>query len=77
MEGLLYLQKYSIGGPEFGIQEQIVTEKGRAFHARAMNREACCLQLGQESYFGQWFHTGKETTAPHDCTKTQYQRTID
>ena len=42
MEGLLYLQKYGIGGPEF------VTEKGRQlFHARAMNREACCLQLGQ------------------------------
>ena len=28
-------------------------------------------------YFGQWLHTGKETTAPHYRTKTQYQRTID
>ena len=70
MEGLLYLQKYSIGGPEFGIQEQIVTEKGRAFHARAMNREACCLQLSQltganwNRSFGQWLLTGKETTDP-------------
>ena len=28
--------------------------------------------------FGQWLHTGKETTtAPHDRTKTQPQRTID
>ena len=48
MESLLYLQKYGIGGPEFGIKEEFVTEKGRQlFHAHAMNREACCLQLGQ------------------------------
>ena len=48
MEGLLYLHKYGIGGPEFGIKEEFVTEKGRQlFHARAMNREASCLQLGQ------------------------------
>ena len=48
MEGLLYLQKYGIGGPEFGIKEEFVTEKGRQlFHAHAMIREACCLQLGQ------------------------------
>jgi len=26
MEGLLYLQKYGIGGPEFGIKEEFVTE---------------------------------------------------
>jgi len=26
MEGLLYLQKYCIGGPEFGIKEEFVTE---------------------------------------------------
>ena len=26
MEGLLYFQKYSIGGPEFGIKEEFVTE---------------------------------------------------
>ena len=38
MEGLLYLQKYGIGGPDFGIKEEFVTEKGRhLFHARAMN----------------------------------------
>ena len=38
MEGLLYFQKYGIGGPEFGIKE-FVAEKGRQlFHA---------LQLGQ------------------------------
>ena len=41
-----------------------------------MNREACCLQLGRltganrNRSFGQWLHTGKETTAPHDRTKT-------
>ena len=34
MEGLLYLQKYGIGGPESGIKEQFVTEKGRP-NARA------------------------------------------
>ena len=48
MEGLLYLEKYSIGGPEFGIKEEFVTEKGRQLcHARAMNRETCCLQFGK------------------------------
>ena len=48
MEGLLYLQKYGISGPESGIKEEFLTEKGRQiFHARAMNRKACCLQLGQ------------------------------
>ena len=26
MEGLLYLQKYGIGGPEFGIKEEFVRE---------------------------------------------------
>ena len=42
-----------------------------------MYREACWVQLGQltssklEPSFGQWLHTGKETTAPHDRTKTQ------
>ena len=36
MEGLLYLEKYGIGGPEFGINEKFVTEKGRQlFHVRA------------------------------------------
>ena len=25
----------------------------------------------------EWFHMGKETTAPCDRTKTQYQRTTD
>ena len=45
MEGLLYLEKYSIGGPEFGIKKEFVAEKGRQlFHAPAMNREACKLQ---------------------------------
>ena len=29
MEGLLYLQNYGISGPEFGIKEEFVTEKGR------------------------------------------------
>ena len=48
MDGLLYLGKYGIGGPEFGIKEEFVTEKERQlFHARAMNREPCCLQLVQ------------------------------
>ena len=85
MEGLSYLGKYFIGGPEFGIKEEFVTEKRRQFfHAGAMNREACCLQFGQltgvnwnRRSFGQWLHTGKETTAPHDRTKTQYQRASD
>ena len=27
--------------------------------------------------FSQWLHTGKETTAPRDHAKTQYQRTTD
>ena len=27
MESLSYLQKYSIGGPEFGIKEEFVTER--------------------------------------------------
>ena len=36
MEGLLYLEKYGISGPEFGIKEEFVTEEGRQlFHARA------------------------------------------
>ena len=37
-EGLLYFEKYSTGGPEFGIKEEFVTERGRQrfqFHARA------------------------------------------
>ena len=35
MEGLFYLQKYGIGGPEFGIKEESVTERGRQlFHVR-------------------------------------------
>ena len=35
MEGLIYLQKYGIGGPEFGIKEESVTERGRQlFHVR-------------------------------------------
>ena len=35
-EGLLYLEKYGIGGPEFGIKEEFVTGRGRhLFHARA------------------------------------------
>ena len=29
MEGFLYLQKYGIGGPDFGIKEECITEKGR------------------------------------------------
>ena len=45
-EGLLYLEKYGISGPEFGIKEEFVTERGRQlFHACAWT--ACCLQLGQ------------------------------
>ena len=57
MEGLLYLQKYGIGGPEFGIKEDFVTKKGRQlFHVRAINREACCLQLGQLTG-ANWNHT--------------------
>ncbi len=35
-EGLLYFEKYGTGGPEFGIKEEFVTERGRQlFHARA------------------------------------------
>ena len=34
-EGLLYFEKYGTGGPEFGIKEEFVTERGRQlFHAR-------------------------------------------
>ena len=36
MEGYLYLENYSISGPEFGIKEEFVTEKGKQlFHAPA------------------------------------------
>ena len=57
MEGLLYLQKYGIGGPYFRIKEECVTEKGRhLFHARAMSREACYLQFGQLTG-ANWNHT--------------------
>ena len=82
-ESLLYLEKYGIGGPEFGIKEEFVTKGKAALPCPCMNREACCLQLGQltganwNRSFGQWLHTGKETTAPHDRTKTQFQQTID
>ena len=35
-EGLIYFEKYSTSGPEFGIKEEFVTERGRQlFHARA------------------------------------------
>ena len=35
--GLLYLEKYGIGGPEFGKEEEFVTEKGgQLFYARAI-----------------------------------------
>ena len=35
-EGLLYFEKYGTGGPEFGIKEEFVTERGRQlFNARA------------------------------------------
>ena len=35
-KGLLYFEKYGTGGPEFGIKEGFVTERGRQlFHARA------------------------------------------
>ena len=35
-EGLSYLEKYGISGPESGIKEGFVTEEGRQlFHARA------------------------------------------
>ena len=50
MEGLLYLKKYGISGPEFaGITERrIGNRKGKAaLPCPCMNREACCLQLGQ------------------------------
>ena len=30
MEGLLYLQKYGIGGPEFGIKEKVCNRIGKA-----------------------------------------------
>ena len=39
MEGLFYFQKYGIGGPEFGIKEESVTERGRQlFHVRLLTR---------------------------------------
>ena len=28
-EGLLYFEKYGTGGPEFGIKEEFVTERGK------------------------------------------------
>ena len=36
MEGILCLEKYGIGGPEFRIKEEFVTEEGRQlFNTRA------------------------------------------
>ena len=70
---------------EFGIKEEFVTEKGRQFfHARAMNREACCLQLGQLTG-ANWNHTlvsgfTRERRLLHPMTALrpmQHQRTID
>ena len=29
-EGLLYFEKYGTGGPEFGIKEEFVTERGHS-----------------------------------------------
>ena len=79
MEGLLYLQKYGISGPEFGIKEEFVTEKGRQlFHARAeqgglLSTARPLTGANWNRSFGQWLiHKGKETTAPHDRTKTQH-----
>ena len=35
-EGLLYFEKYGTSGPEFGIKEEFITERGRQlFHACA------------------------------------------
>ena len=46
MEGLLYLEKYSIGGPEFGIKKEFVAEKGRQlFHA--MHEQGGLLSTAQ------------------------------
>ena len=58
MEGLLYVQKYSISGPEFGITERrISNRKGKAaLPCPCMNREVCCLQLSQLTS-AKWNHT--------------------
>ena len=70
MEGLLYFRKCGIGGPEFKIKEELVTERGRQlFQALSWTREACCAQ---EPYFGGLFHRGGETIALR-----QHQRTND
>ena len=83
MEGLLYFEKYGIGGPEFGIKEEFVAEYARAWTGRLVvyssaNSVTGATECWNGRSFGQWLHTGKETTtAPHDRTKTQHQRTID
>ena len=42
-----YCPKYGIGGPEFGIKEELVIEKGRhLFQELPGTREAYCLPLG-------------------------------
>ena len=49
MEGLLYLEKYGIGGPEFaGItKRRISNRRGKAaLPCPGMNWEACWVQLG-------------------------------
>ena len=57
MEGLLYLQKYGIGGPEFGITERRISNRKRkaALPCPCMDREAC--QVGRSSATDQhWNH---------------------
>ena len=82
-EGLLYFEKYGTGGPEFGIKEEFVTERGRQlFHVRAWTGRLVVYSSPNwptliETILNQWLHTGKETTAPRDRTKTQYQWTTD
>ena len=49
MEGLLYLEKYGIGGTEFARinERRIGIRKGKAaLPCPCMNREACLVQLG-------------------------------
>ena len=46
--GVFYTLKNTASVAQNLEEEEFVTEKGRQlFHARAMNRDACCLQLGQ------------------------------
>ena len=60
-EGLLYFEKYGTGGPEFGIKEELVTERGRQlFHARAIS----CFYAVKAQIIWSYYHLSSEDPPP-------------